>query len=81
MPTDDSKAALQFQTAEFEGTPTPAGDVCCICRVPVSSGYYHLNGNIACAACSERITASMPRDTHAASRVPCCWGWVERSPD
>lgn len=62
--TDDSRDVPQFQTAEFE--EQSKGDACCICRKPIDGSYYRINGAMACLACSERVRAQKPRDTHAA---------------
>src|SRR5690242_4108202 len=64
MPTSNQQDVPQFQTAEFRGQST--GDACCICKQPVTGGLYRIGGSKACQACSQRVLAARPRDTHAA---------------
>ena len=68
MPTDNQADVPQFQTAEFHGQSTgPAGDpACCICKTPIAGSFYRVNGAKACSACSQRVLAARPRDSHAA---------------
>lgn len=65
MPTQNQQDVPQFQTAEFHGQST-ADDACCICKQPIAGSYYHINGERACSACSQRVLSARPRDTHAA---------------
>src|SRR5208282_5296905 len=54
----------QFQTAELPAQPS--GDACCICHNPISGPYYRIKGSMACAACSAKVLARKPKDSHAA---------------
>jgi hypothetical protein len=64
MSTNEQQDVPQFQTAEFAGSQS-TGDTCCICRQPIAGSFYRINRAKACAACSQRVQASTPRDTHA----------------
>lgn len=61
---DGTKTAPQFETAEFQAKP--GSDTCFVCHQPISSGYFRVNARMACAACTERLKNSVPKDSHAA---------------
>ena len=65
MATQNQQYVPQFQTAEFHGQPA-TGDACCICKGPVATSFYRINGEKACEACSQRVISARPRDTPAA---------------
>ena len=51
----------QFRTAEYAG-----GDHCNVCKKPVGTSYYRVNGAMTCAACAEKAKSELPKDTHSA---------------
>jgi len=59
---DSSGGKPQFDTAEYK---SQSGDACSFCKAPLSSGYYRLNGKMACASCAQRIQSALPVDSHA----------------
>ena len=61
---DGAKAVPQFETAEFQAKP--GTDTCFVCHQPVSGSYFRVNSQMACAACTERLKNSVPKDSHAA---------------
>ncbi len=54
----------QFGIAEYRGSP--GIDRCHFCQQPVAGSYYRLNGQLACAACAEKVKNGLPQDSHAA---------------
>ncbi|HEY7888412.1 MAG TPA: hypothetical protein VIC29_09330 [Steroidobacteraceae bacterium] len=54
----------QFATAEYAAN-IPAGN-CATCKKPISGAYFKIKGAPICAACTERIRAQIPRDSHGA---------------
>jgi len=61
---EGTKATPQFETAEFQNKP--GANACFVCHQPISGSYYRINSRMACAACTERLRASVPKDSHAA---------------
>jgi hypothetical protein len=61
--TDGFGSKPQFDTAEFK--PASSGDHCSFCNAPASTGYYRLNGKLACASCAQKVQTIMPVDEHA----------------
>lgn len=61
---DPSKGVPQFATAEFAPKPAPAA--CAACRRPLSGPYFTVNGLPACAECTRKLEAQIPRDSHVA---------------
>jgi uncharacterized protein (DUF983 family) len=58
------KATPQFETAEFQNKA--GANACFVCHQPISGSYYRINSRMACAACTERLRISVPKDSHAA---------------
>lgn len=54
----------QFTTAEYAANHPNVS--CAACRQPIGSPYFKIKGTPFCAACTEKIRAKMPRDSHAA---------------
>jgi hypothetical protein len=56
----------QFGTAEYPGKD--AGDICKVCRQPVTGVYYRVisNNALLCGSCAERVQREVPKDSHAA---------------
>ena len=61
---EGAKPTPQFETAEFQAKP--GSDTCFVCHQPVSGSYFRVNSRMACAACTERLKNSIPKDSHAA---------------
>ncbi|MBV9075701.1 MAG: hypothetical protein JOZ10_18920 [Acidobacteria bacterium] len=61
---EGTQSSPQFETAEFPSAQ--GGNVCFVCHQPVSGTYYRVNSRMACAACTERLRNSLPKDSHAA---------------
>ena len=59
----DINTTPQFGTAEYAGTPS--GDRCLACKQPITARYYRVNGNMACASCTDRLQRELPQDSHA----------------
>jgi len=61
----------QFATAEY--VPNKASMTCGVCARPISGSYFQIKGTPVCAACTEKIRAQIPRDSHAAfGRAVAC---------
>jgi hypothetical protein len=58
------KTIPQFETAEYQNQ-TGTND-CVVCRKPISSSYFRVNGKMVCSPCSERLKSSAPKDSHTA---------------
>lgn len=54
----------QFATAEY--SPKSSTLTCVACKQPISAAYFQIKGAPVCAACTEKLRAQMPRDSHAA---------------
>lgn len=54
----------QFATAEYAAN-APALK-CAACKGPIGGSYFQVKGAPICPACTEKIRAQIPRDTHAA---------------
>lgn len=54
----------QFGTAEYKSAT--GGDQCKACKQPITGSYYRVNSVLACAACTDKVQAQMPKDTHVA---------------
>jgi len=52
----------QFQKAEYGSGASPA---CAICKQPVGSAYYRVNGAVACEPCAARVKGATPESSHA----------------
>jgi len=61
---DTSKGMPQFATAEF--APNSPTMTCAACRSPITAPYFKVNGAQACAECTAKIQAQIPKDSHAA---------------
>lgn len=56
--------ALDFERAEFDGDPAPAG--CTVCAQPLSATYYSVDGQSVCEGCREQVVrAATPEGTSA----------------
>ena len=53
----------QFGTAEYKNT---GGESCRACNQAISGEYYRINGVQACANCTDKLKAQIPKDSHAA---------------
>lgn len=53
----------QFGTLE---TAQTSGDICKICRQPITARYYRANGSMVCGRCADRVRRELPQDSHAA---------------
>jgi uncharacterized protein (DUF983 family) len=54
----------QFATAEY--APNSSTMKCAACRQPISGSYFQVKGTPVCAACTEKLRAKIPQDSHAA---------------
>jgi hypothetical protein len=54
---------LQFDHAERAGPP--AGTACAVCKQPITTSYFEINGKIACARCRGRILSVWNRGSSA----------------
>ena len=54
----------QFATAQY--TPNSVPMKCAACKQPVGGTYFKIKGTPVCPACTEKIRAKIPRDSHAA---------------
>jgi uncharacterized protein (DUF983 family) len=54
----------QFATAEYS-TNTPAMK-CAACRQPIGGSYFQIKSAPVCTACTEKLRAQIPQDSHAA---------------
>jgi uncharacterized protein (DUF983 family) len=54
----------QFATAEY--SPNSPSMQCAVCRQAIVGSYFQLKGAPVCAACTEKVRAEIPRDSHAA---------------
>ena len=54
----------QFATAEY--SPNSPATTCAACKRPISGSYFQIKGAPVCAACTEKLRAQMPKDSHAA---------------
>ena len=54
----------QFATAEYPSSRS--GMACAACRQPISGSYFKIKGAPVCAACTDKIRAQIPRDSHGA---------------
>src|SRR5581483_6891170 len=61
---EGTKPTPQFETAEFQ--TKPGADSCSVCHQQIAGTYYRINSRMSCAACAERLKASVPKDSHAA---------------
>lgn len=61
---EGTKTTPQFETVEFQSKPD--ANACFVCHQPISGSYYRINSRMACAACTERLRTSVPKDSHAA---------------
>jgi hypothetical protein len=59
-----SKGVPQFATAEF--APNTPAMTCRACKRPITDSYFKINGVTACAACTQKVQAQTPSDSHAA---------------
>jgi hypothetical protein len=50
---------LQFDRAEFAGTPTAAARSCATCKSAIETSYYEVNGNVVCPKCRDELQASL----------------------
>ncbi|HTV51018.1 MAG TPA: hypothetical protein VME21_07515 [Steroidobacteraceae bacterium] len=63
MTTGESQTP-QFGTAEYtRGSSTLK---CAACQQPISGSYFQIRGAPVCAACTQKIQAQIPKDSHAA---------------
>jgi uncharacterized protein (DUF983 family) len=63
MMGDNNSNAPQFATAEY--TQPSEGDQCVGCKQRIVGSYYRVNGNMACASCSEQALRETPKDVPA----------------
>jgi hypothetical protein len=61
---DTSKGTPQFATAEFASNTS--NGTCAGCKRPINGPYFTVNGARACADCTSKIQAQVPKDSHAA---------------
>ena len=59
-----SNGTPQFTTAEYANDAATLR--CASCKQAISAPYYRVNGNTACANCTQQIQMKMPKDSHAA---------------
>lgn len=62
--TAGGSQAPQFATAEY--APNSATMKCAACQQPISGAYFQIKGAPVCVACTEKIRAQIPRDSHGA---------------
>lgn len=63
MTTGESQTP-QFATAEYPAN-SPAMQ-CAVCRRPIAGSYFQIKGAPVCAACTDKVRAQIPQDSHAA---------------
>ena len=63
MTAGDSQTP-QFATAEY--SPNTSALKCAACRQPISGPYFQIRGAPVCTACTEKLRAQIPQDSHAA---------------
>jgi uncharacterized protein (DUF983 family) len=54
----------QFATAEY--SPDSPTMKCAACKRPIGGSYFQIKGTPVCAACTEKLQAQIPKDSHAA---------------
>jgi uncharacterized protein (DUF983 family) len=54
----------QFATAEYP--PNTSDMKCAACRQPISGSYFQIRSASVCSACTEKLRAQIPKDSHAA---------------
>jgi uncharacterized protein (DUF983 family) len=54
----------QFATAEYSSNTSAMK--CAACRQPISGSYFQIKAAPVCSACTERLRAQIPQDSHAA---------------
>lgn len=54
----------QFATAEYSANTSAM--TCAACRQPISGSYFQIKAAPVCSACTEKLRAQIPRDSHAA---------------
>jgi hypothetical protein len=54
----------QFRTVE-ESQPGSSGDVCKVCRQPITGLYYRAGSAMVCGSCADRAKRELPQDSHA----------------
>jgi uncharacterized protein (DUF983 family) len=54
----------QFATAEY--SPNTSALKCVACRQPISGSYFQIKAAPVCSACTDKLRAQIPRDSHAA---------------
>jgi uncharacterized protein (DUF983 family) len=64
MDTGRSQTTPQFATAEYAAGGSTMQ--CVACRQPIGGAYFQVRSAPVCAACTDKIRAQIPKDTHAA---------------
>jgi uncharacterized protein (DUF983 family) len=62
-------SAGESQTPQFTTAEYPSGQsnlACAACRQPLNGSYFKIKGAPVCTACTEKIRAQTPRDSHGA---------------
>ena len=57
--TGTPEGSLQFDHAERDGRAS--GLTCAVCRQPIASSYYEVNGNVTCQRCRNQVMAGWNR--------------------
>jgi len=55
----------QFRTLQ-ESQPSSGGDICKVCRQPITGIYYRAGSAMVCGSCGDRAKRELPQDSHAA---------------
>jgi hypothetical protein len=55
----------QFRTLQ-DSQLAPSGDICKVCRQPITGLYYRANSAMVCGSCADRVKRELPQDSHAA---------------
>ena len=62
--TASDRQTPQFATAEYSATGSAMQ--CAACKQAISGSYFQIKGTPVCAACTAKLRAQLPRDSHAA---------------
>jgi len=57
-----TKPTPQFGTAEY--SIQNGGDICTVCKAPITGTYYRANGSMVCGSCADRVRRELPQDSH-----------------
>jgi hypothetical protein len=55
-----------FDKAQYALAATPNPDQCTLCKQPIASSYYRIDGDMVCESCAVQAKPNLPADSHAA---------------